>query len=187
MSFLFAAAVAGAVVTTDPFVRPVKWLCDEQECEGQPTIAYDYLPAVTSDGRFVATVEERDGWGHTRVPGVRVYDTRTNASVEFYPVLEPGIDLHKDLSKKSEHEARIKAVNAALAGRGFRPLQAFASPPAPSAKWDPLSGCSTRAFQFAGGRRDVGVAVFVSRIVMTGHNCDGVPEQQPWAVRVVRI
>jgi hypothetical protein len=52
--------------------------------------------------------------------------------------------------------------------------------------WDPMSNCSQRAFQLIGVRADVKVAVFVSQIVSTGHNCDGVAEHQPWAVRIVR-
>jgi hypothetical protein len=198
-------------------------LCHDQDCEGAPRFAYDYLPAVSADGHHVAIVEERDGWAHTRMPGVRVSSTDSGASEAFFSVIVPGVDLTRDLRRKAEYESLVRTGNEGLAAFDFRPLfpateetsesgrtilrvagiQIEVSSPdqprpeivirhgtvtkhVPTHDWDPGSGCSLRAFRFAGARPDVRVAVFVSEITMTGHNCDGVAERQPWAVRAVR-
>ncbi|HSO34925.1 MAG TPA: hypothetical protein VLT33_20490 [Labilithrix sp.] len=223
-----------------PHVRAVRWICEEQDCEGYPVFAYDYLPAVSADGRFVAHVEERDGWGHSSEVGVRVVSTESGASVAFFSVVAGARNMDSmkaALARKAEFQALVDAANAGLAPFAFRPLFPRTSsadcgsgrPGAPacarslvpelaidvwskddqgprssgiakvvvrqggkelanvSAKdWDPGSGCSTRAFELLGARADAHVAVFVSNLVMTGHNCDGVKERQPWPVRVVR-
>jgi len=204
-----------------PLVRAVKWLCQDQSCEGAPQLAYDYLPAVSADGKFVAHVEEGDGWGHTQHVGVRVTSSETGLPVDFFPVLVRGRDMATMtavLRNKGEFEGLIHAANAGLAPYDFRPLfpesvrelaievvaKDERDPAAPglakvivrqsgkvvarvdATTWNPGSGCSTRAFRLLGARADAHVAVFLSRIVMTGHNCDGVAEPQPWPIKIVR-
>ena len=222
---------------TAPLVRAVTWICQEQSCEGGPVLAYDYLPAVSADGKFVAHVEERDGWGHTKRVGVRVTSTETGESADFFPVVVRARDMttmEAALRHKGEHEALIRAANAGLAAYDFRPLfpetsstDCGAGKPGCARRlvpelaidvvskdehdatspgiakvivrqggkemvrvdardWDPESGCSTRAFGLLGARADAHVAVFLSTIVMTGHNCDGVVERQPWAIKIGR-
>lgn len=113
---------AGRRLPNAPLVRATKWVCDEQECEAKPTIAYDYLPAVTTDRATVAVVEERDGWGHVPHPGVRLLHengrtellrTVTGASTSTFAEFQ---------AKRAAHEAAVADTNRALAARTFVPL-----------------------------------------------------------------
>lgn len=174
-----------------PAVRPVRWTCEEQECEGWPVYAYEYLPAVSDDGELVAIVEERDGWRHTRQPGVRIVSVRTRATVQFFPLTTGERDMTTMatvMRRKGEFEALVAAANNGLSKLPFRALYPAANEVArgDTHDWDPESGCSTRTFELAGVRPELHLAVFVATISSTSHSCDGVPEKQPWPVRVVR-
>ncbi len=174
-----------------PRVRAVRWTCDEQECEGWPVYAYEYLPAVSDDGELVAIVEERDGWRHTAQPGVRIVSVRTHATVQFFPLTIGARDMTTMPTverRKGEFEALVAAANDGLSKTPFRALYPASNELArgDTRDWDPESGCSTRAFQLVGVRPELRLAVFVATISSTSHNCDGVPEKQPWPVRVVR-
>ena len=105
-----------------PLVRATKWVCEDQECEGKPTLAYDYLPAVSESGDVVAFVEERDGWGHTAKIGIHLVSG--SREIAFLPtVTGDGTQTFADYSKKAAtHKAVIDAANADLATRGLRPL-----------------------------------------------------------------
>lgn len=235
-STLRASSHAPSASRSRSLVRAVRWLCEEQACEGGPEFAYDGLPAVSANGDHVAIVEERDGWGHTPAPGVRIVNATTGASERFLSLAVPSVDLRRDLSKKSVYEARIRAANEALSAYDLRPLwpaDEHRGEPVDGAEgkpvrvvarvagvriemrygdravstekllevvvehggvtkrvaagaWDAGGVCSHRAFRLSGLRPDVRVAVFVSEITSTTHGCDGVPEPQPWPVRVVR-
>ena len=79
------AKVAGTVVPSVRMMTPAEWeaceTCDEQSLEGGAPLRYKNLPAVSTDGTLIAVVEERDGWGHVPVPGIRLID-RTGATVK---------------------------------------------------------------------------------------------------------
>lgn len=108
--------------TRAPLVRATKWVCEDQDCEGMPTLAYDYLPAVTESGDVVAFVEERDGWGHTAKIGIHLVSG--SREIAFLPtVTGDGTQTFADYIKKAAtHKAVIDAANADLAKRGLRPL-----------------------------------------------------------------
>lgn len=105
-----------------PLVRATKWVCEDQACEGMPTLAYDYLPAVTESGDAVAFVEERDGWGHTAKIGIHLVSG--SREIAFLPtVTGDGTRTFVDYSKKAAaHRGVIDAANTELAKLGLRPL-----------------------------------------------------------------
>lgn len=108
---------AGPQSHVKPHVRAKKWVCDEQACEGWSSFAYDYLPAVTTDGAIAAVVEERDGWGHVPDPGVRFVDTRDGTSLELHALAQGKRDIttyEAFAKRKSELEAIVAKANAAL-------------------------------------------------------------------------
>lgn len=105
-----------------PQVRPKKWVCDDQACEGWSSFAYDFLPAVTTDGAIAAVVEERDGWGHVPDPGVRFVETKDGASLEFHALAQGKRDLgtyEAFAKRKSELEGIVAKANAALDGKSW--------------------------------------------------------------------
>ena len=59
--------------------------CDEQSLEGGAPLRFANLPAVSVDGELIAVVEERDGWGHVPVPGVRLL-ARDGTTVTWLPI-----------------------------------------------------------------------------------------------------
>ncbi|MFO0643996.1 MAG: hypothetical protein U0183_32520 [Polyangiaceae bacterium] len=105
-----------------PRVRATKWVCEDQECEAMPTLAYDYLPAVTEAGDLVAFVEERDGWGHTAKIGVHLVSGGRETA--YLPtVTRETTSTFAEYSKRaSAHQAVIAAANAELAKHTLRPL-----------------------------------------------------------------
>jgi hypothetical protein len=127
-----AAIVASASSSTSvaaprvrPQVRVQQWLCESQMCEGWPTYAYDYLPAASADGDVVAVVEERDGWGHTRTPGVRFVATSSGASAAFHPLVTGTNDVTSYAvvtARRTEFAALVDAANTALDARAWWPL-----------------------------------------------------------------
>lgn len=117
-------ATAPAPAGAHPRVRVDHWLCEDQECEGGPTYAYDDLPAVHEDGSVVAVVEERDGWGHTKSPGIRLLSS-SSATLAFYPVVSKNAKTHDEAdiaASRAKHEPLLAAVNAELSKATWRPL-----------------------------------------------------------------
>lgn len=108
--------------TGTPFVRATKWVCDRQECEGRPALAYDYLPAVSDAGDLVAFVEERDGWGHTARVGIHLVSG--SGEVAFLPTLTGNATWsYAEYAKDATaHRAVIDAANTELSQRSMRPL-----------------------------------------------------------------
>lgn len=115
-----------------PRVRATKWVCEEQQCEGWPTFAYDYLPAVTKDGATLAVVEERDGWGHVPDPGVRFLDATKATSVAFHPLARGERDITSYAAfakRKTELEDLVAKANEALDARSWVTLLPVKDPP----------------------------------------------------------
>lgn len=87
-------AVVGVVPSVEIF-SDAEWAvcpdCEDQLREGAAPLRFLQLPAVTQDGELVAVAEERDGWGHVPVPGVRLLD-RTGTSVRWLPIAGAGAD-----------------------------------------------------------------------------------------------
>ncbi|MBX3160700.1 MAG: hypothetical protein KF773_32335 [Deltaproteobacteria bacterium] len=92
--------------------------------EGYPPFEYDHLPAVSVDRTKVAVVEERDGWGHTATPGVRILDVASGKTVTWLPVV--GGDRWPDDAAVGRSRAAIEelvaAANAVLARTSWHPL-----------------------------------------------------------------
>lgn len=129
-----------------PLVRATAWVCEDQECEGKPTLAYDYLPAVAADGT-VALVEERDGWGHVSKPGIRFVGA--DGKTAFVPTVtgQPTGSFEVFSKHKREHEAAITNANAEL---NRRQMRAMFLDPAPKAEvligkdWKPSDGAGAQ-------------------------------------------
>lgn len=91
-----AAPTKGGVVPTVELVSEQEWekcqeegrelapgfYCDGQILEGGVPLRYAKFPAVSTDGKVIAVVEERDGWGHVK-PGVRLLD-RDGRTVQWF-------------------------------------------------------------------------------------------------------
>jgi hypothetical protein len=120
------ADAAPGPASNAPSVRASKWVCEDQECEGMPTIAYDYLPAVTESGDIVALVEERDGWAHVARIGVHLVSV--GGETAFLPTVtgDRTATFAEYSRKAAAHRSAIEAVNAALAKHPFRPLYPLA-------------------------------------------------------------
>ena len=86
--------------------------CDEQSLEGGAPLRYKHFPAVSADGAVIAVVEERDGWGHTSVPGVRLLD-RNGATLKR---LALGGD-------RGAAEPLVAQANAALGAYTWLPVE----------------------------------------------------------------
>lgn len=105
-----------------PRVRATKWVCEDQECEAMPTIAYDYLPAISEAGDLVAFVEERDGWGHTAKIGVHLVSGGRETAYLPTVTREPTSTFAEYSKRASAHQAVIAAANAELAKHTLLPL-----------------------------------------------------------------
>lgn len=134
-----------------------------------PTLAYDYLPAVSESGDVVAFVEERDGWGHTAKIGVHLVSG--SREIAFLPtVTRDGTSTFADYSKKAAaHRGVIDAANAELAKRGLRPLFPFSS----AGEEVLVSGRWTKADASAGGKRRAVYTFANVRVVVTDPKDDG--------------
>ncbi len=110
----------------EPKVSIKKLFPDDQGHEGWPDYEYAGLPAVTEDGAKVAVVEERDGWGHTKTPGVRILDA-TGKSVGWFPVTPAGMPAPKSevVMKQAEKALNdlLKKANDELAKGKWLPLR----------------------------------------------------------------
>lgn len=94
-------------------------------CEWWPTYGYDYLPAVRADGALVAVVEERDGWGHTKTPGVRFVATSDGSTAAFHPLVTGANDMRTYAvvnARRAEFSALVDAANAGLDAQAWWPL-----------------------------------------------------------------
>jgi hypothetical protein len=176
---------------------------EDQMFEGHPPFAYDDLPAIADDGSRVAVVEERDGWKHTPVPGVRILEIPGGKTLAWLPLV-PNPD------------ARVKAANEELAKVRWRPLAHEAQEKTPQGRidWsvdgltislhggepgapdrvtiaDEASGaalfetpgtawarkphrCATPDLRLVGASRAHRVVVFRQQLGPTTHACDGV-------------
>lgn len=109
---------AGQPVTPRVSMKKLDDTYDGRANEGWPVFEYEGLPALSEDGTKLAVVEERDGWGHTPVPGVRVVDTATGRSLQFLALVPAGKgpEALAALAKlETVFKARIAAANEALA------------------------------------------------------------------------
>jgi hypothetical protein len=154
---------AAAPASSAPLVRATKWVCDEQECEGRPVVAYDYLPAVTESGDLVAFVEERDGWGHTAKIGVHLVSG--SREVAFLPTVtgDETLTLAAYQKKAKLHEGAITSANAALSKHPFRPLY----PLAVAGEEVLVKGAWTKMADGITGKRRVTHAYANVRVVVT--------------------
>ena len=110
--------VAGRTVTPTVKMTPVDDSYDDRANESWPVFEYDGLPAISTDGTKIAAVEERDGWGHTPVPGIRILDAATGRSLEFLPLVPPGTAPGGSAALQRlapTFQARTGAANAKLA------------------------------------------------------------------------
>ncbi len=88
----------------------------EQAQEGWPEYEYAGLPAISEDATKVAVVEERDGWGHTKTPGVRVLDN-TGKTLSWLPLVPAtGAPANEANAKKAEptFKGYVTRANAEL-------------------------------------------------------------------------
>lgn len=119
-----SASASPGVVPTVELVSETEWqacqdqggslapdfYCDGQMLEDGGPLRYAKFPAVTRDGRLVAVVEERDGWGHVK-PGIRLVD-REGRTVKWFSLEGTG-----DVAK-----AAVERANAELATHDWVPL-----------------------------------------------------------------
>ncbi len=101
---------------------------DSQSLEGWPELAYTGLPAVSLDGSQVAVVEERDGWGHVPVPGIRILG---GAQERWFPLIpdraRPSSEA-EERAMRSTFDALVERANSALRSTRWLSLE---MPPAP--------------------------------------------------------
>jgi len=98
---------------------------DNQSFEGWPEYAYANLPAISADGSLVAVVEERDGWGHRPVPGIRILAVRGGTHA-WFPLVPPGKRPDSQADEAALHSTFVSLVSAAnreLAKRRWLPLE----------------------------------------------------------------
>lgn len=105
------------IVPSVVIVSDVEWEacgeCDGQMLEGgNAPLKFVNLPAVTVGGDLIAVAEERDGWGHVPIPGVRLLG-RDGKTVKWLAV--PG--------NGEEAAAAVRAANAELAKQAWSPLE----------------------------------------------------------------
>ncbi len=127
-----APAVTATPEAPGPMIPKVvlkKVYTGEQEQEGWPQYEYTGLPAAADDGSKVAVVEERDGWGHTKTPGIRILDA-TGKSVGWFALVPPGRSpANEATATKMEptFQGLVKKANDELAKTTWL---ALSSPPA---------------------------------------------------------
>ena len=83
-----AAPVVGVVPSVE-IISDAEWAecpdCDDQSREGGAPLRFKNFPAVTHTGDLIAVAEERDGWGHVPIPGVRLLD-RNGKTARWLPI-----------------------------------------------------------------------------------------------------
>lgn len=127
-----ASTTAQPVVPSVEVIGQAEWEacadCDEQSLEGGAPLRFANLPAVTLEGDLIAVVEERDGWGHVPVPGVRILG-RDGMTITWLPIAGTG----------AQAATAAGAVNRELARHTWTRIMR----PAPTTRALPADGLET--------------------------------------------
>jgi hypothetical protein len=119
-------------------VKPIDDAYDDRDNEGWPIVTYEGLPAVSADGTRVLLVEERDGWAHVPVFGLRVVSVEPTAKGEWHP-LAPSANAPAGAKQRARMvgtlQSRAKAIEAALDQTMWELLAGENAEPAGDGSW----------------------------------------------------